>query len=214
MRATLTAAKRTSPSSSPDGSSSSSRSSSVEVGDRAGEIRVLEADGLRALLDLARVQESREPLGDVVEDALAPLLLDLDPLPVRAHAVGGPGLDVAEDVRVPAHELRVHAAGHLREVAGATLLEQQREEVDLEEQVAELVEQLLVVAGERRVRDLVGLLDGVRDDRLRRLLAIPGALAAQPLRQRLQLKEGLRQGPPSSAGRGRGVVGVVVVAGA
>jgi hypothetical protein len=90
------------------------------------------------------------------------------------------------------HELLVHAAGHLRQVAGAALLEQQREEVDLEEQVAELVEQLRVVGCEGGVGDLVRLFDGVRDDRLRRLLAIPRALAAQPLRQRLKLEEGLR----------------------
>ena len=126
-----------------------------------------------------------------MEDALAPLLLALDALPVRAHALGGSRLDVAEDVRVPAHELLVDAAGHLRQVAGASLLEQEREEVDLEEQVAELVEQLLVVAGERRVRDLVGLLDRVRDDRRRGLLAVPRAVAAQPLRQLLEIEERL-----------------------
>jgi len=88
---------------------------------------------------------------------------------------------------MPAHELLVDATGHLRQVAGSSLLEQECEEVDLEEEVAELVEQLLVVAGERGVRDLVGLLDGVRDDRRRSLLAIPGAVAAQALRQALQL---------------------------
>ena len=201
-----------------------------EVGERTGEIRVLEADRLRALLDLARVEQPRQPFRDVVEDALAPLLLALDALPVRAHPLGSSRLDVAEDVRMPAHELLVDAAGHLRQVAGSSLLEQEREEVDLEQEVAELVEQLLVVAGERRVRDLVGLLDRVRDDRRRGLLAVPGALAAQPLRQALQLEEGLvwkrrrqsrRAGevPPSAAAPqpvvvGAGVVGVVVVAGA
>ena len=210
----MTAAKRTSPSSSPDGSSSSSRSSSFEIGERAREVRVLEADGLRALLDLARVEQPGQPLGDVVEDALAALLLDLDPLPVRADAVGGRRLDVAEDVGMSPHELLVHAACHLRQVAGPSLLEQQREEVDLEEQVAELVEQLLVVAGERGVRDLVRLLDRVRDDRRRGLLPIPRALAAQPLGQLLQLEEGLRQGPPRQpVVVGAGVVVVAVVAG-
>jgi len=85
-------------------------------------------------------------------------------------------------MRVPADELRVHAARNLGEVARAALRQQQREEVDLEEQVSELVEQLRVVSRERGVGDLVRLLDGVRDDRLRRLLAIPRALAAQSLR--------------------------------
>jgi len=162
-----------------------------EVGERTGEVRVLEADRRRALLDLARIEQPRQPFRHVVEDAFASLLLALDALPVRANPVGGSRLDVAEDVRMPAHELLVDATGHLRQVAGSSLLEQECEEVDLEEEVAQLVEQLLVVAGERGVRDLVGLLDRVRDDRRRSLLAIPGALAAQPLRQVLEIEEGL-----------------------
>ncbi len=87
----------------------------------------------------------------------------------------------------------MHTARDLREVAGSPLRQQQREEVDLEEEITELVEQLRVVGGERGVGDLVRLLDGMRDDRLRRLLAIPRALATQPLRQRLKFKKGLRE---------------------
>jgi hypothetical protein len=94
---------------------------------------------------------------------------------------------------MPPDELRVDAARDLREVAGPALGEQQREKIDLEEQVAELVEQLRVVGRERGVGDLVRLLDGVRDDRLRRLLAIPRALPAQPLGQRLKFEEGPRE---------------------
>jgi hypothetical protein len=86
-------------------------------------------------------------------------------------------------------ELRVHGAGHLLEVALASLGEQQREEVDLEEQVAQLVDELRGVVALRRVGDLVGLFDRVRDDRPRRLLAVPGAIAAQPLGQLLQLDQ-------------------------
>ena len=79
--------------------------------------------------------------------------------------------------------------GDRLEVAGAALREEQREEVRLEEQVAELVEQLRVVAGERRVGDLVGLLDRVRHDRPLGLLAIPRAVAAQALGQLLELDQ-------------------------
>jgi hypothetical protein len=86
-------------------------------------------------------------------------------------------------------ELRVNSARYLLEVAEPALLQQQRQEVRLEEQVAQLVEELRVVAAERRVRDLVRLLDGVRDDRLRRLLAIPGAVAAKPFGQLLEIEE-------------------------
>ena len=97
-------------------------------------------------------------------------------------------------MRVAADELVVNPAGDLLEVPRSALLEQQREEVDLEEEVAELVEQLLVVTGERRVRDLVGLLDGVRHDRARGLLPVPRALATQPLCQLLEVDERLGEG--------------------
>ena len=85
-------------------------------------------------------------------------------------------------------------AGRLLEVALPLLLEQEREEVDLEEQVAELVEELLGPVGERRVSDLVGLLDRVRHDRPRRLLAVPGAVAPQALGQLLEIEERVREG--------------------
>jgi hypothetical protein len=90
---------------------------------------------------------------------------------------------------VPAHELGVDQPRCTFQVPLATLVEQQREEVDLEEQVAELVEQLRVVARKRGVRDLVRLLDRVRDDRPLGLLAVPRALAAQLLRERLELEQ-------------------------
>ena len=61
----------------------------------------------------------------------------------------------------------------------------------MEQQVAELVQQLLVAARQRSVRNLIRLLDRVRDDRLRRLLAVPRAVAAEALGQRLELDERL-----------------------
>ena len=81
---------------------------------------------------------------------------------------------LAEDVRVAAHQLlaRSPRATAARSPCAA-LLEQQRQEVDLEQHVAELVEQLRVVTGVRGVGELVGLLDGVRDDAALVLLAVP-----------------------------------------
>ena len=65
---------------------------------------------------------------------------------------------------------------------------------DLKEKIAELVEELLrIVAHERRVGDLVRLLDRVRHDRAHGLLAVPRAVAPQPARQVLQLEKGLRE---------------------
>src|SRR4029077_20108957 len=69
----------------------------------------------------------------------------------------------------------------------------QREEVDLVQEIAELVEQLVGPARVRRVRDLVRLLARVRHDRLGRLLAVPGTVAAQAFRQLLQLEERVRE---------------------
>ena len=179
-------------------------SSSASFSSGAGDVRPVEAGRRRAPLHLARVKQRRQRLGHVVEDALALLLLDLQPLPVLAHAAGGLRLRVAEDVRMARDELRVDRARDGLEVAGAALGEQQREEVGLEEQVAELVEQLGVVARERGVGDLVGLLDRVRHDRALRLLAIPGALAAQALGQLLELDQrvGERHYPVVVAGVG------------
>ena len=79
-----------------------------------------------------------------------------------------------------ADQLLDRALGDLGEASRAALLEQQRQEVDLEQHVAELVDELGVVAAARGVGELVGLLDRVGDDRALVLLAVPGALAAQP----------------------------------
>ena len=70
----------------------------------------------------------------------------------------------------------MQAARDRRQIAGAALLEKQGQEDDLEEQVTELPGELLVISGLGCVGDLVGLLDGVRDDRPDSLNAIPRAV--------------------------------------
>ena len=124
---------------------------------------------------------------------VATLLLGLHLLPALANPAGGVRLDLAEHVRMPPDELGVHCPSHLLEVALTLLLEQQGQEVDLEEQVAELVEQLCRISRARGVGDLVGLLHRVRHDRARCLLPVPGAVAAQPTRQCLKLLERLAE---------------------
>jgi hypothetical protein len=57
-----------------------------------------------------------------VEDALALLLLALDVLPARPHLARRVGHRLAEDVRMPAHELRVNGPRHLLEIASALFL--------------------------------------------------------------------------------------------
>ena len=182
--------------------------------ERAVEIGPVEADGGGAPLHLPRLEQPGQRLRHVVEDAGAPLLLGLDRLPALPHAARRVGVRVTEHVRVAADELGVDAARHRLEVADTLLLEQEGEEVGLEQEVAELVEQLGGVTGVGGVGDLVGLLDRVRDDRPRRLLPIPGAVAAEAPRQLLQLDERLGERPSAPEAPAQPVVVAVSVAAA
>ena len=138
--------------------------------------------------------------GSASATSRAAALAQLDRVPVLLHLRGCGGvrgqlrqLLAAEDVRVAAHQLLAGSRRHVGEVALPALLEQQRQEVDLEQHVAELVQQLRVVTRVRRVGQLVGLLDGVRDDAALVLLAVPGTLASQAAGDRVELEQRLRQ---------------------
>ena len=61
--------------------------------------------------------------------------------------------------------------------------------MDLEEHVAELVEQLRVIVAVRRIGELIGLLDGMGDDRAGVLRAVPRAVATQAPRQLVKARE-------------------------
>ena len=100
-------------------------------------------------------------------------------------------------MRVTPDELLVDVPRHGFQASVTFFLEQEREEEGLEEEVAELVEELRRVVGERGVGDLVRLLDRVRDDRARGLLTIPGAVAPQTLGQALEIEERLDQRRPT-----------------
>ena len=186
----------------------------VEVGERSRRVRVLETDGGGAALHLPRVEEGRERLRHVVEDALALLLLALQLLPAALDCRRGGEIGLTEHVRMPADELLVDAARDGGQVSGPPLLEQEREEDRLEEEVAELVDELGIVGGDRRIRDLVRLLDGVRDDRGRRLRAIPRTVAPQPLGQLLKVDERLLEAIAAAQRSYSVSVGVVPVSGA
>src|SRR5688572_12652112 len=92
-------------------------------------------------------------------------------------------------MRVAPDQLLDGALGHVREASRAALLEQKRQEVDLEQHVAQLVDELGVVAAFRGIGQLIGLLHRVGDDRALVLLAVPGALAAQPARDLVEAGE-------------------------
>ena len=115
----------------------------LEVGERAVEVRVLEPDRRRPPLHLARVQQRGQRVGDVVEDAFAPLLLALDLVPLPAHGAGSVSASTfAEDVRVAPDELFMDVRERPARDPLALLRQEQGQEVDLEEEIAELVEEL------------------------------------------------------------------------
>src|SRR3954447_24636547 len=93
-------------------------------------------------------------------------------------------------MRVAANQLLAAVLGHRGKVALVPLLEQQRQEVDLEQDVAQLVEHLHVVARVGGVGQLIRLLNRVRHDRALVLLAVPRALAPQPARDLVQRDQG------------------------
>src|SRR4051812_5569131 len=141
----------------------------------------------RAPLDLARIQRRRQVLRQVAEDRA--VLAALDRIPIAHDALGAVDLDVAEDVRVAADQLVDHPIRDRGQAARAALLEQQRQEVDLKENVAELVDQLVVVALDGGVGQLVRLLNRVRHDRALVLLAVPWAFHPQPAGYLIQTGE-------------------------
>ena len=179
----------------------------VELGEGGVHVGEVEPGGRGALLGLGGVGERREPGRQVVEEALVGALLALAALPDVDDATGRLGDRVAVDVGVARDELVGLAARDARQVGGALLLEELRQEDRLEEQVADLVGQAGAARGDR-VGHLEGLLDRVRHDRRGRLLAVPGAVAPQP---QADLGEGGHLGPDGAGaqrlagGQGLGV---------
>ena len=97
---------------------------------------------------------------------------------------------------VPADQLLADALGDFGESSGVAFLHQQREEVDLEENVTQLVAELGIVSAGCGVGELISLLDRVRNDRALVLLAIPWAFDAQDASQLVEE----RQRPAGFAG--------------
>src|SRR3954452_3317409 len=158
-----------------------------------GNVPGVEPGRRRPSLNLARVQRPGEVLGHLPEDAaLAARLPLLDPVPVAQDLAGALHLGRPEHMRMAADQLLAAVLGHLGPRPLAALLEQKREEVDLEEDVAELVEQLGVVGRVGGVGQLVGLLHGVRHDRALVLLGVPRTLVPQPPREVVERLERLR----------------------
>ena len=150
----------------------------VEIGERSCRVGILEVDRRRATLHLARIEQRGKRLRDVVEDSLAVLsrsrLISSQRSRTRPAVFDSASPNTWGCRRT---SFSCAPAGDRLEILASALRQQEREEVDLEQEVAELVGELRVVAPDRRVGDLVGLLDRVRDDRALGLLTIPGTVA-------------------------------------
>src|SRR5205823_5177530 len=142
-------------------------------------------------LHLARVEQSGQGVGQVVKDSCATFQVALAALPRHPDCARCFERITPENVWVSPDQLLVHAPCNLLQAQLALLRQEKGKEVHLEEEITELVGELRVVARNRSVRDLVGLLDGVRNDCSFRLFPIPGAVATESLGQRLELDERL-----------------------
>ena len=182
----------------------------AEVAERLPGVLVLEADGGCAPLHLLRMKQCRERVGDVVKDPRPVFLLALQLLPAPLDRSGGFDRGIGEDVGMAPYELRLDLPRGRGQVSLARLLEQERQEEHLEQEIAQLVEQLHGLPCQRGVGHLVGLLDGVGHDRARGLRPVPRALAAQALGQSLEIEKRGSEivpaahttGPWSRSGRG------------
>ena len=146
---------------------------------------------LRGLaLDGVGVAEGGQRVRHPFEHRRAPFLHLLDRVPVGQHSGGVLGDHLVgaigrEHVRMATHELVVHTPRHVGHGETALLLRDGGVELDLVQQVAEFLDEVLVGVGvvgvERlqRVHHLVGLLQQVAHERLVGLLLVPRALLAQ-----------------------------------
>ena len=105
----------------------------------------------------------------------AAFLLALDLLPLREHALGPIDLGLAKHMRMTADELLRDAARHAVDVERPGLRGDLRVEERLQQQVAQFFAKMRHVAGARGLRDLIGLLDQVRNERFMSLLRVPRA---------------------------------------
>src|SRR6185436_7626143 len=102
--------------------------------------------------------------------------------------LGVVGLDVAEDVRVAAHQLLVDGRHRVIDVERSLFARDLGDEDGLQQEVAELLAEVEAVVAVDGVDDLVRLLDDERLQRRQRLLAVPRT-AVRPAQLRHELHE-------------------------
>ena len=143
------------------------------LGDGAIVIGPIEADRCRPALQFQRPDECRQRRRDAVQHRGPPLLLPLQRLPIGQDVIGGLGLHVAEDVRVPSHQLAADRLGHLLDAEYAGFGGESGVEHHLQQEVTEFFFEVHVTLDVRgpgrrferkrldRIKGLVGLFEQV-----------------------------------------------------
>ena len=144
----------------------------VELRPDALDVRPLEARAGGALADLQRARERGHRAGDACKNRLLPFAA-FDRVPVLENVVRPAHDSLAEDVGVAALELIGDGGGDGVEIEGAPLARDPGVEDGLEEEVAELFAQGVVVAGIYGVEGFVGFFEKALAERLMGLLAVP-----------------------------------------
>ena len=151
----------------------------VELGKDRLDIRPVEADAGGLLLRLLRVQERGQTARQAVERARRRVAFfrALDFLPALKHGGAVGAVVGGKNVRMPAHELGRDFARDIVESEAPLFGGELRVKDRLEQQVAEFLAEVGVVAVVDRGDDLVRLLQQRRAQRSVGLLAIPRAAA-------------------------------------
>ena len=108
-----------------------------------------------------------------------PLVL-FDLLPVCPDLIDTLHFDIAEDMRMTADQFFRDVPRHLVKVEGAAFLGQLAVEDNLQEQIAEFVEHLVVVARFDGIHQFIDFLDGVESQRFMVLFAVPRTTRGRP----------------------------------
>jgi hypothetical protein len=128
-------------------------------------------------LNLSCMECARKILGHLAKNPLFPAILALlDDIPVGSDLLGAVDFDLAENMRMATDQLLPAVLGNCCHIAGATLLQQQREEVHLKQHITKLVNQLGIVTRPCGIGQLVCLFKRMWNYRPLILLAIPRTL--------------------------------------
>src|SRR6266849_606519 len=129
-----------------------------------------------------RAEQGGQMLGDSIQRGRAGVLRSaflgvFDLFPFRPDGIDRAGIRFAKDMRVAADELGDELPADLFKIKRAALARELAMKYHLQEQVAQLLDQLMVVTRLDRVHQLVHFFDGVEAQAHVVLLAVPGAAA-------------------------------------